>query len=86
MKKFAVILGTSVMMLAFSIPAMAYNSISPTTDPPTVKKINGHKDPDRESPDTGEAPILLGFGAAAAASAAGIAVCLKKKKPQEAKR
>ncbi len=67
------------MMLGFSVPAMAYSSNSPTAAPVNEKSSDsGSADSERKSPNTGEAPIMLGFGAAAAVSAAGIAVYMKK--------
>lgn len=80
MKKLAVILGTALITLSAAIPAMAYSSDSPTTDSEKTKKVSGSSETDRKSPDTGEAPVLLGFGAASALSAAGIVVCMKRAK------
>ena len=79
MKKLAVILGAAVMMLTAAVPAMANSSDSPTTDAEKTKNAAGTSETERKSPDTGEAPVLLGFGAAAVLSAAGIVVCLKKR-------
>lgn len=79
MKKLAVILGAAVMMLSTVVPAMANGSDSPTTDEKKTKKTEGASETDRKSPDTGEAPVLLGLGAAAVLSAAGIVVCLRKR-------
>ena len=80
MRKLAAIIGITVLTLAFSVPAMAYTSISPTTDPDTTKKTTGTQESDRQSPDTGEAPIVLGLGTVAAISAAGIVVVGRKKR------
>ena len=79
MKKLAVILGAAVMMVSTVVPAMANGSDSPTTNEEKTKKTEGTSETERKSPDTGEAPVLLGFGATAIVAAAGIVVCLKKR-------
>ncbi len=79
MKKLAVILGAAVMMLSAAVPAMANGSDSPTTNEEKTKKTEGTSETERKSPDTGEAPVLLGFGATAVVAAAGIVICLKKR-------
>lgn len=77
-KKLAALAAAALMTLALPVSALAYNSVSPNTDHNKTEKTDGNQKTDRTSPDTGEAPIMLGLAAAALVSAAGIVVCLKK--------
>lgn len=78
-KKLAALTTAVLMTLALPVSALAYNSVSPNTDNKKTEETDGSKNTDRTSPDTGEAPIMLGLSAAALVSAAGIVVCLRKR-------
>ena len=79
MRKIGVILAAAALAASLSVTSLAYTSVSPTTDNKRTEEEEGSKNTDRKSPDTGEAPVILGLSTTALLSGAGILVYLRKR-------